>query len=186
MISEYQRIARLNNWIPMSEVLEQAGPLLDVLRKVFPDFDRTYHEVAEGAMTFVNTVTGDISHAGDWQELIESDFAGGYSSQCYAIPFGDIAHQDMLKLVRWEGSKIVAEPIIALDYYGEKKPMFQLLIYNPSCDLDEDPDEEDEPQVCVRFDDRGKIVEVQVVPEVKVHPHYSTDPSPWQIERDGQ
>ena len=186
-MSEYERLGRQNNWIPMSEVLEQAGPLLHVLRSVFPDFDNSYHEVAEGAMTFVNTTTGDISHAGDWEELIEHEFVSGAPCQAYAIPHGDLTRQDMLKLVRWEGTKIVAEPIVVLDYWGEEKPMFQLLVYNPERGLDENPDmEEDEPQVQIRFDDQGKIVEVVVHPDVQIHPHDSPDPSPWQIERDGR
>ena len=64
---------------------------------------------------------------------------------------------------------------IGLDYYGDLAPRLQLLCYEV---------ESDEPKVCVRYDEAGRIVEVQVWRGIAIT--FEDGPqTPWEINRDG-
>lgn len=64
---------------------------------------------------------------------------------------------------------------IGLDYYGEVAPRLQVLCYEA---------DSDEPKVCVRYDEAGRIVEVQVWRDIAIA--YEDGPrTPWEIGRDG-
>jgi hypothetical protein len=172
------------HWKPVQEILTAAQEfknfaLAVVMESEEENVNELFQDLEGGSMTFFNTESHEISNAGSWTELWEEQGQPVPVKRLELISEqGDALGYHRLRLCEHHMMKttLLWETQLALDFFGEHLPMFQLLFYDP---ISEDP------QAAIRYQE-GNIVEVMHDMAVDVDSPNDPEVSRWMKKRDGK